>query len=114
MTRGKRMRSEWAPLTAWGTPPAANLVSLEKPRLICAWETLSGEAVGSGQAVFLTIRVSMALFSLSSSQQLRDLLRQNNVAYSSDDLLIIYQAPLESRSPGAQMKNSRQHVLTRS
>lgn len=56
----------------------------------------------------------MALFSLSSSQQLRDLLRQNNVAYSSDDLLIIYQAPLESRSPGAQMKNSRQHVLTRS
>lgn len=63
---------------------------------------------------FLTSCISIALFSLSSSQQLRDLLRQNNVAYSSDDLLIIYQAPLESRSPGTQMKNSRQHVLTRS
>lgn len=49
----------------------------------------------------------MAFFSLSSSQQLRDLLRQNNVAYSSDDLLIICRAPLESRSPGVQMKNSR-------
>ena len=38
---------------------------------------------------FSTLHISMALFSLSSSQQLRNLLRQNHVAYSSDDLLII-------------------------
>lgn len=54
---------------------------------------------------FLVSDISMALFSLSSSQQLWDLLSLTHVAYSSDDLLIICQAPLESRSRGAQMKN---------
>lgn len=42
------------------------------------------------------------------------LIKTEHVAYSSDDLLITCQPPLESRSPGAQRKKSRQHVLTRS
>lgn len=51
-----------------------------------------------GAGSFSTSCISVALFFLLSSQQLQDLLRQNHVAYSSDDLLVICQALGEQKS----------------
>lgn len=68
---------------------------------------------GSGRWAggFSTPCVPMALFFSLRSRQLQDLLRQNHVAYSSVDLIIICQAPSGIRSPGALKEKSRQHIL---
>lgn len=90
MIRRKELLSEQA--LGGCVPSVAHFTCLESQGPCVAGRPhLGGSVRWAGS--FSTSCISVALFFLLSSQQLQDLLRQNHVAYSSDDLLIICQAP---------------------